>query len=72
MDNVKKEEMKNVKIRQSMHSVVKRISDETGINISKVVEMGVLEIERRYESGEFDNLIATQKQLRRDGSYARS
>lgn len=70
MDN--KQNLKNVKISENLHAQVKKISDETGINIGKLIEYGVLKVVEQYSNGFFDNIIIEHSKLRRNGSFNRN
>jgi hypothetical protein len=63
---------KNVKIRDSLHQQIKAISIETGINVGKLIEVGAEKIIEDYRAGKVDSIIATHKQMRRDGTLTRS
>jgi hypothetical protein len=64
---------KNVKMRENIHLQIKKMSNETGINVGKIVEMGALKILEDYQSGEFDKLVEHNgKRLRRDGTLTRT
>lgn len=67
-----KDVFKNIKIRELIHSQVKQISSETGLNMGKLAEMGLLQVIEMYKRGEFNNIVSIQKQLRRDGTITRS
>ena len=64
---------KNVKISESVHKLIKKVSNETGINVGKLIEMGAMQVVEEYHNGEFDKLIANNsRRLRRDGLVARN
>jgi hypothetical protein len=64
---------KNVKINETVHRQIKKVSVETGINVGKLVEMGVMQVVEEYHNGGFDKLIANNnRRLRRDGALSRS
>ena len=66
-----KSDLKNVKIKKHIHSQIKTISESTGLNVSKLIEMGAIKIIEEFKNGEFDKLIDMQKKLRRDGTIIR-
>jgi len=68
---IEKYEYKNVKVKDKIHSMIKIISAETGINIGKLIEMGVQKIIDDYNSGIFNSLKDTYTKIRRDGSLSR-
>ena len=69
----KLEPYKNVKLKEHIHTQIKKISGETGVNVGKLVEMGAMHIVDEYKNGEFDKLIGhNDKRIRRDGSLTRT
>jgi len=68
----KEEVFKNVKIHEKMHTKIKTISIETGINVGKLVEMGEQKIIDDYNNGSFDNLKDMYTHIRRDGTFIRT
>jgi hypothetical protein len=62
---------KNVKIREEVHTQIKNISTETGINVGKLIEIGAEKVIEEYKSGKIENLIAVHKQMRRNGMLVR-
>ena len=67
-----KEKFKNVKIRKKLHSQIKAISEETGINVGKLIEMGAQKIIDEYNNGSFNNLKDMYTYTRRNGTLVRS
>lgn len=67
----KEEVFKNVKIRENVHSQIKTISMETGVNVGKLIEMGAQKIVEDYNNGSFDNLKDMYTHVRRDGKLVR-
>jgi len=69
----KLEPYKNVKLKEHIHTQIKKISGETGVNVGKLVEMGAMHIVDEYKNGEFDKLIGhNDKRIRRDGTLVRA
>ena len=64
--------LKNVKISEHLHKQIKKISSETGINVSKLVELGVIKIIDMYSNGAFDNIKSEYLKIRRNGSFTRN
>lgn len=62
---------KNIKIDASLHAQIKEVAKATGINIGKLLELGVIHVIKEYHSGAFDNLVSARN-IRRDGSLTRS
>lgn len=66
------EQYKNVKLKEHFHILLKKISNETGINIGKLVEMGSQKIIEDYQAGEFDKIVnLNETRIRRDGTLSR-
>jgi hypothetical protein len=63
---------KNVKISEKTHEQLKIISNETGIDIWKLADMGIEKIIADYRTGFFDNIINARKNIKRDGTIARA
>lgn len=69
----KSEPYKNVKLKEHIHTQIKRISGDTGINVGKLIEMGASMIIEEFQNGEFDKIIEhNSKRVRRDGTLARA
>ena len=62
---------KNVKVKEELHTQVKEVSRVTGINVGKLIEMGVAKVLEDFKAGFFDNIVTAQKRLRRDGTITR-
>jgi len=63
---------KNIKITDKIHEQLKVVSNETGIDIWKLSEMGIERVLTDYKNGFFDNLITARKNIRRDGTITRT
>jgi hypothetical protein len=63
---------KNVKISEKTHEQLKIISNETGIDIWKLADLGIEKIITDYREGFFNNIIAVRKNIRRDGTITRT
>jgi len=63
---------KNIKLREDCHKDIKAISIETGINVSKLVEIVARRIIDEYRAGKIDSIILAHRQMRRDGTIART
>lgn len=67
------EKYKNVKLKEHIHTLLKKISSDTGINIGKLIELGAQKIIEEYEAGEFDKIVnKNELRVRRNGSLART
>jgi group I intron endonuclease len=66
------ENYKNVKISWDAHNEIKAISIETGINVSKLIEIIARKIIEDYKAGKIDSIINSHRQMRRDGTIVRS
>ena len=62
----------NIKVSPDVHSQIVKISEETGINIYKLAEMGLMKVIDEYETGTFEVLIKQRAKLRRDGTLVRT
>jgi hypothetical protein len=73
MDNYNiKPKLKNVKIAEHVHSQIKKVAIETGINLGHLIEMGAMKVVNDYETGHFDSIKKEYTKIRRDGTFARS
>jgi hypothetical protein len=73
MDNYNiKPKLKNVKIAEHVHTQIKKVAIETGINLGHLIEMGAMKIVQDYENGTFDPIKKEYSKIRRDGSFVRS
>ncbi|UCG69301.1 MAG: CoB--CoM heterodisulfide reductase iron-sulfur subunit A family protein [Thermoplasmata archaeon] len=48
------------------------IPEETGINIYKLAELGLIKLIEEYENGGFNNLVKERAKIRRDGHLTRN
>lgn len=71
MDN-EKFRLKNVKINENVHFQIKKVANETGINIGKLMELGAIKIVEEYNDGKFDSIKSEFAKIRRDGSITRA
>jgi hypothetical protein len=63
---------KNVKLREDCHAQIKAISIETGINVSKLIEIIARKVIEEYKAGHMESVIMAHKQMRRDGTMTRT
>ena len=63
---------KNVKISEKTHEQLKIISNETGIDIWKLADMGIEKVVEDYKIGFFNNIISARKNIKRDGTISRA
>jgi hypothetical protein len=62
----------NIKISKEIHNLIVKISEETGINIYKLAELGIQKLIDEYEKGLFKDLISQRTKIRRDGQITRN
>jgi hypothetical protein len=61
----------NIKVSSEVHSEIVKISEETGVNIYKLAEMGLMKLIDDYNNGVFDILKKQASLLSRDGKTRR-